>query len=48
MVIKGLSKERIQRLTRFIELLNARLVGMSEEPLDLLEAHKNYQPRNGS
>ena len=41
--IKGLSKERMQRLERFTELLNARLISIGGEPIDVLSAHKYYQ-----
>ena len=43
MIIKSLTTEQMQRLERFTELLNARLISIGGEPLDLLEAHKKYQ-----
>jgi hypothetical protein len=43
MIIKGLTKERMQRLIRFTDLLNAKLITLGGEPLDLLEAHGEYQ-----
>ena len=41
--IKGMSQDRMHRLRRFTELLNARLIAIGGEPLDLLSAHDEYQ-----
>jgi hypothetical protein len=43
MRIKGLTAERMERLKRFTRSLNAELALMGGEPLDLLEAHEEYQ-----
>jgi hypothetical protein len=41
--IKGFSSERMDRLKRFTRSLNAELALLGGEPLDLLEAHSEYQ-----
>ena len=41
--IKGFSDERMERLRRFTRSLNAELALVGGEPLDLLEAHAEYQ-----
>jgi len=41
--IKGFSDERMERLKRFTRSLNAELALLGAEPLDLLEAHADYQ-----
>jgi len=43
--IKGLSHDGMERLKRFTRALNAELALMGAEPLDLLEAHEEYQER---
>ena len=41
--IKGFSDERMERLRRFTRSLNAELALLGGEPLDMLEAHADYQ-----
>ena len=41
--IKGFSDERMERLRRFTRSLNAELALVGGEPLDMLEAHADYQ-----
>jgi hypothetical protein len=41
--IKGFSDERMARLKRFTRSLNAELALLGGEPLDMLEAHQEYQ-----
>jgi hypothetical protein len=41
--IKGFSDERMERLKRFTRSLNAELALLGGEPLDVLEAHQEYQ-----
>jgi hypothetical protein len=41
--IKGFSDERMERLRRFTRSLNAELHFLGGEPLDVLEAHAEYQ-----
>jgi len=41
--IKGFSDERMERLKRFTRSLNAELALLGGEPLDMLEAHEEYQ-----
>ena len=41
--IKGFSDERMERLRRFTRSLNAELAMLGGEPLDVLEAHQDYQ-----
>ena len=41
--IKGFSDERMERLKRFTRSLNAELTFRGGEPLDMLEAHQEYQ-----
>jgi len=41
--IKGFSDERMERLKRFTRSLNAELSFRGGEPLDMLEAHQEYQ-----
>ncbi|RBP02543.1 hypothetical protein DFR50_15119 [Roseiarcus fermentans] len=41
--IKGFTDERMERLKRFTRSLNAELALVGGEPLDLLEAHADYQ-----
>jgi hypothetical protein len=41
--IKGFSDERMERLKRFTRSLNAELALLGGEPLDVLEAHQDYQ-----
>jgi hypothetical protein len=41
--IKGFSDERMERLKRFTRSLNAELALVGGEPLDVLEAHQEYQ-----
>ncbi len=43
--IKGLSAEQMDRLKRFTRSLNAELALMGAEPIDVLEAHAEYQGR---
>ena len=41
--IKGYSNDRMERLKRFTRSLNAELALLGSEPLDVLEAHQEYQ-----
>ncbi len=41
--IKGYSDERMERLKKFTRSLNAELALLGGEPLDMLEAHEEYQ-----
>jgi len=41
--IKGLSHDAMARLKRFTRSLNAELALLGDEPLDLIEAHQQYQ-----
>ena len=41
--IKGFSDARMERLKRFTRSLNAELALLGGEPLDVLEAHQEYQ-----
>lgn len=41
--IKGFSDERMERLRRFTRSLNAELALAGAEPLDVIEAHADYQ-----
>ena len=41
--IKGFSDARMERLKRFTRSLNAELALLGGEPLDMLEAHEDYQ-----
>ena len=41
--IKGFSDERMDRLKRFTRSLNAELALLGGEPLDVIEAHQEYQ-----
>ena len=41
--IKGFSDERMDRLRRFTRSLNSELALLGGEPLDMLEAHADYQ-----
>ena len=41
--IKGYSDDRMERLKRFTRSLNAELTLLGGEPLDVLEAHQDYQ-----
>ena len=41
--IKGLSAEQTERLKRFTKSLNAELALLGGEPIDVLEAHEEYQ-----
>lgn len=41
--IKGFSDERMERLRRFTRSLNSELALLGGEPLDMLEAHADYQ-----
>lgn len=41
--IKGFSDERMERLKRFTRSLNAELAFVGGEPLDVIEAHQEYQ-----
>ena len=41
--IKGLSPEQMDRLKRFTRSLNGELALLGAEPVDLLEAHAEYQ-----
>jgi hypothetical protein len=41
--IKNFSDERMERLKRFTRSLNAELALLGGEPLDMLEAHEEYQ-----
>ncbi len=41
--IKGYSDDRMERLKRFTRSLNAELALLGGEPLDMLEAHQDYQ-----
>ena len=41
--IKGYSDDRMERLKRFTRSLNAELALVGGEPLDVLEAHQDYQ-----
>jgi hypothetical protein len=43
--IKGLSPERMDRLKRFTRSLNHELALLGAEPVDVLEAHAEYQGR---
>jgi hypothetical protein len=43
--IKGLSHDGMERLKRFTRALNAELVLMGGEPIDVLEAHEEYLGR---
>jgi hypothetical protein len=43
--IKGLSHDGMERLKRFTRALNAELALLGAEPIDLLEAHAEYQAR---
>ncbi len=43
--IKGLSHEGMERLKRFTRSLNVELALLGAEPIDLLEAHEEYQGR---
>ena len=43
--IKGLSHEGMERLKRFTRSLNAELSLLGAEPVDMLEAHDEYQGR---
>lgn len=45
MRIKGLSPDQKERLKRFTRSLNAELALLGTEPIDLLEAHEEYQGR---
>ena len=45
MRIKGLSPDRMERLKRFTRSLNAELALLGGEPIDVLEAHEEYQGR---
>lgn len=41
--IKGFSDDRMERLRRFTRSLNGELALLGGEPLDMLEAHQEYQ-----
>ena len=41
--IKGFSDARMERLRRFTRALNAELALLGAEPLDVIEAHTDYQ-----
>ncbi len=41
--IKGYSDDRMERLKQFTRSLNAELALLGGEPLDMLEAHQDYQ-----
>ena len=41
--IKGFSDARMERLKKFTRSLNAELALVGGEPLDMLEAHEEYQ-----
>jgi len=43
--IKGLSPEGMERLKRFTRALNAELARLGGEPIDLIDAHREYQAR---